>query len=190
MHSLELREVKKSYPGGIEALRGISLAVDAGEIFGLLGPNGAGKTTAVRILTTLSRATAGTAYVAGFEVHDQPEEVRRQIGYVAQTTALDLLATGRENLLFHGRLFGLGGSRLRSRAEELIETFQLAEVADRRVQTYSGGMKRRLDLATGLLHLPQVLFLDEPTSGLDPENRYLLWELVSSLASQRVSQKS
>ena len=184
MTAVELREVTKSFPGGVEALRGVSLAVQAGEIFGLLGPNGAGKTTAIRFLTTLSRASGGAAFVAGFEVREQPEEVRRRIGYVAQTTALDHLATGRENLLFHGRLFGLGGAKLRSRAEELIETFQLAEVADRQVQNYSGGTKRRLDLATGLLHLPQVLFLDEPTSGLDPENRHLLWELVSSLASQ------
>ena len=184
MPAIELREITKSFSNGVKALQGVSFEVRAGEVFGLLGPNGAGKTTAVRILATLSSATSGTAWVAGFDVVTQPEEVRRRIAYVAQTTALDLLATAKENLLFHGRLHGLIGSRLRTRVEELIELFQLGDVANRRAQTLSGGMKRRLDLATGILHLPKILFLDEPTSGLDPANRYQLWDHIRSLAQE------
>jgi ABC-2 type transport system ATP-binding protein len=183
VYAIHLEKLRKAYPG-IEALRGISFEVRPGEVFGLLGPNGAGKTTVVRILATLSRATSGTAFVAGFDVLMQSQEVRRRIGYVAQTTALDLLATARENLQLHGQLFGLKGRYLQSRVEEMIDIFQLGEIAGRRAQTISGGMKRRLDLATGLLHKPQVLFLDEPTTGLDPENRLLLWEHVRGLASR------
>jgi ABC-2 type transport system ATP-binding protein len=181
--SIELKDVKKVHPGGVEALRGISLAVEPGQIFGLLGPNGAGKTSLVRILATLSPWDGGTVRVAGLDLTTHAREVRRRIGYVAQTTALDLLATGRENLLFAGRLFGLTGSSLHRRMAELVDAFELCEVLDRRVLTYSGGMKRRLDLATGLLHTPRVLFLDEPTVGLDPQSRHLLWDRISSLVS-------
>lgn len=179
------RELKKTYSSGATALAGVSFEVRPGEIFGLLGPNGAGKTTTLRILATLSRATAGNAVVCGFDVGSHPKEVRRRIGYLAQTTALDLSATGIENLQFHGRLMGLPAARVRARARELVELFELGEVAGRQVQTYSGGLKRRLDLAASLLHLPQVLFLDEPTSGLDPVHRRGLWDQIRDLASRR-----
>jgi ABC-2 type transport system ATP-binding protein len=183
--SIELNDLRKVYPGGVEALRGISLSVRPGEIFGLLGPNGAGKTTAVRILATLAPWNGGSVRVAGLDVRTNAREVRHCIGYVAQTTALDQLGTGRENLLFLGRLFGLKGAALRARADELIEVFGLGEVIDRKVVTYSGGMKRRLDLAAGLVHTPRVLFLDEPTAGLDPQSRRLLWERISALAAEK-----
>jgi ABC-2 type transport system ATP-binding protein len=184
VHAIDAVSIVKTYRGGIEALRGVSFQVNPGEVFGLLGPNGAGKTTVVRILSTLSPATAGTARVAGLDVRQQAAEVRRKIGYVAQNAALDFLATGRENLLFHGHLFGLTGSRLRQRVEEQIDLFQLGEAADRLTSTYSGGMRRRLDLAMGLIHVPAVLFLDEPTTGLDPQNRQLVWDKIRSLASR------
>ncbi len=152
-------------------------------MFALLGPNGAGKSTTVRILTTLSAPTAGTARVAGFDVLRQPREVRRRIGYVAQSSGVDLAATGRENLDLQGRLFHLPAAAVRARTLELLQLFQLEAAADRPAITWSGGMKRRLDVAMGLIHRPEVLFLDEPTTGLDPESRAVMWKEVRRLAA-------
>jgi ABC-2 type transport system ATP-binding protein len=182
VHAIEVEDLRKTYRGGVEALRGVSFAVRSGEVFALLGPNGAGKSTTVRILTTLSDPTAGRARVAGFDVVREPLEVRRRIGSVAQSSGCDLTATGRENLTLQGRLFRLPAARLRTRVAELLRLFQLEAAADRPTQTYSGGMKRRLDVAMGLIHDPEVLFLDEPTSGLDPESRAVMWKEVRRLA--------
>jgi ABC-2 type transport system ATP-binding protein len=165
----------------IEAVSGIDLTVAAGEIFGLLGPNGAGKTTTLRILTTLLPADAGDALVAGEDVRRAPERVRRQIGYVGQLGGADKDATGRENLMLAGRLYGLSAADARRRCAELIEVFDLDGLADRSVRTYSGGQRRRLEVALGIMHRPRVLFLDEPTTGLDPQNRANLWEQLRLL---------
>ncbi|AZM45088.1 ABC transporter [Streptomyces sp. WAC 06738] len=180
--AVEARELTKSYPHGITALDGMSLAVAAGTVCGLLGPNGAGKSTTVKILTTLARPDGGTAAVAGHDVLRRPERVRRAIGVVAQKSGADPMATGRENLLLQGRLYGLRGAPLGRRADELLARFDLAGAADRLVRGYSGGMQRRLDVALGLVHRPEVLFLDEPTTGLDPEARTALWEEIARLA--------
>jgi ABC-2 type transport system ATP-binding protein len=165
----------------IDAVRGIDLTVAEGEIFGLLGPNGAGKTTTLRILTTLLPADAGLAFVAGADVRRDPALVRRRIGYVSQRGGSDAEATGRENLLLAGRLYGLSADAARSRFAELANAFDLTELADRPVRTYSGGQRRRLEVALGIMHKPRVLFLDEPTTGLDPQNRANLWSLLRSL---------
>ncbi len=184
MFAIEARDLEKTYAGGVEAVRGLSFAVEPGEVFGLLGPNGAGKSTTIRILTTLSRPTAGTATVAGFDVLRAPFEVRRRIGYVAQSSGVDALATGRENLLLQGHLYRVSGQALAERVRELLAIFSLTDAADRIVRTYSGGMKRRLDVAMGLVHRPEVLFLDEPTTGLDPESRAVMWKEVARLARE------
>ena len=181
-NAIEARGLVKTYRGDVRALDGVSLAAEAGSVFGLLGPNGAGKSTAVKILTTLSRPDAGEAFVAGHDVLRHPARVRLAIGCVAQKSGLDLQATGRENLLLQGRVYGMRGKALRSRAQELIGRFGLAEAADRTVKTYSGGMQRKLDVAVGLMHRPQVLFLDEPTTGLDPEARVDMWSEIARLA--------
>jgi len=170
----------KTY-GKIRALDGLDLAVPEGTVLGLLGPNGAGKTTAVRILTTLLEADGGSAEVAGFDVARQPGKVREQIGLSGQYAAVDEYLTGYENLDMVGRLYGLGARRSRERARELLERFNLAESADRPVKTYSGGMRRRLDLAGALVAQPPVLFLDEPTTGLDPRSRTDMWEVLVEL---------
>ncbi len=181
--AVEALDLRKTYPGGVEALRGVSFSVWPGEVFGLLGPNGAGKSTTVRILATLSAPTGGTARVAGFDVGREGLEVRRRIGYVAQVSGVDPAATGRENLTLQGRLHRLAGGELAARVDELLDLFDLAGAADRPAATYSGGMKRRLDVAMGLVHRPAVLFLDEPTTGLDPESRAVLWREVRRLAA-------
>lgn len=173
----------KTYRGGVRALNGLSFAVEAGTIFALVGPNGAGKSTAVKILTTLSRPDAGDARVAGFDVLTQPDQVRHRIGVVAQRSGVDPQITGRENLILQGQLYGLRGSELRQRAVTLLERFGLSDAANRTAGGYSGGMQRRLDIAMGLMHRPQVLFLDEPTTGLDPEIRAQMWEGISRLAA-------
>ena len=173
--------LEKRYPGDVTALDGLSFSVEAGTIFGLLGPNGAGKSTTVKVLTTLSRPNAGGAWVSGIDVLEEPERVRRVIGTVGQRVAVDLEATGRENLELAGRVHGLGGRRLRERSAELLERFGLADAADRIARTYSGGMQRKLDVAMGLVHRPRVLFLDEPTTGLDPEARADLWNEIERL---------
>lgn len=182
MDAIEVEGLRKTYAGGVEAVRGLSFSVRPGEVFALLGPNGAGKSTTVRILTTLSAPTSGRARVAGFDVVTQSREVRRRIGYVAQASGVDATATGRENLTLQGQLFRLPGAALRGRVEELLDLFQLAAAADRPAATYSGGMRRRLDVAMGLIHRPEVLFLDEPTTGLDPESRSVMWKEVRRLA--------
>ena len=168
----------------VTALAGVSFAVHEGEVFGLLGPNGAGKSTTVRILCTLTTPDAGTATVAGHDVLRLPADVRRSIGYVPQESGVDTYGTGRENLTLQGRVQGLGGARLRRRVDDLLEQVGIADAADRVVKGYSGGMKRRLDIALGLVHSPQVLFLDEPTTGLDPEARVAMWEEVGALATR------
>jgi len=175
-------DLRKSYGKGVLALDGLSFTVPAGTIFGVLGPNGAGKSTTVRILCTLSRADSGRATVAGADVTADPQGVRRRIGYVGQNSGVDKEATGRENLLLQGRLQGLGGAALSGRVDELLEVIDLKAAQHRVVRTYSGGMKRRLDIAMGLVHRPQVLFLDEPTTGLDPESRAAMWGEVRRLS--------
>ncbi len=175
-------DLVKTYPSDICALDGLTVEVGAGEVFGLLGPNGAGKSTAIKILTTLARPDSGRALVAGHDVLKRPDRVRRAIGVVAQRSGADPLASGRENLLLQGRLYGLGGGALKRRAVELLDRFDLADAADRAVRTYSGGMQRRLDVALGLVHRPEVLVLDEPTTGLDPEARSALWREIDRLA--------
>ena len=172
----------KGGPGGrIEAVRGVSIDVARGEVFGFLGPNGAGKTTTLRMLTTLLPIDSGTATVAGFDVARQPRQVRTRIGYVSQLGGADELATGRENLILQGRLYGASRAQLAPRVQALVELLDLAEFADRRVATYSGGQRRRLDIALGLVHEPQVIFLDEPTTGLDPQSRANLWDHIRGL---------
>jgi ABC-2 type transport system ATP-binding protein len=181
MDAIVVDEVRKRY-GEVQALDGVSFVVREGEVFGLLGPNGAGKSTTVRVLVTLTRADEGRASVAGHDVRTDQTAVRRAIGYVPQDSGVDGFGTGRENLLLQGRVQGMGGRDLRSRADELLELVGIADAADRIVKNYSGGMRRRLDIALGLVHRPRVLFLDEPTTGLDPEARVALWAEVSRLA--------
>jgi ABC-2 type transport system ATP-binding protein len=183
-HAIEATDLVKTYPPDVRALDGVSLAVPAGTIFALLGPNGAGKSTTVRILTTLSRPDGGTARVAGLDVLAEPVRVRRAIGVVGQKHGLDPEATGRENLVLQAELYGLAGAEARRRAGESLERFGLADAADRQAKTYSGGMQRRLDVALGLIHRPQVLFLDEPTTGLDPEARADMWREIERLARE------
>jgi ABC-2 type transport system ATP-binding protein len=168
--------------GDTHALRGLDLSVAEGTILGVLGPNGAGKTTAVRILTTLSRPDAGEATVAGIDVLRQPDEARRKIGVAGQYASLDEVLTGGENLRMLGRLFRLDARTARERADALIQRFELTDAADRPVRTYSGGMRRRLDLGAALMSEPPVIFLDEPTTGLDPKGRLGMWDLIAELA--------
>jgi ABC-2 type transport system ATP-binding protein len=183
-YAVGVSRLRKTYPGGVRALDEVSFAVEAGTIFALLGPNGAGKTTTLRILTTLTRPDHGEARVAGCDVLREPDRVRRAIGVVAQRSGVDREATGRDNLMLQGRLYDLGGRELKRRVEELLDRFGLAETAERVAGGYSGGMQRRLEIAMGLVHRPQVLFLDEPTTGLDPEARALLWEEIARLAGE------
>ena len=171
----------KVYPGGHTALAAIDLAVREGEIFGFLGPNGAGKTSTMKILTTLSRPSSGAASVAGFDVVRDGPAVRRVIGYVAQEAGVDHFLTGRENLVLQGRLYHLDRRLIEERTHELLGLFDLLSVADRLVSSYSGGTKRKLDIATALLHRPRVLFLDEPTLGLDLQSRHALWDYIRRL---------
>jgi ABC-2 type transport system ATP-binding protein len=179
----------KTYPvrgrngGPVRALDGLSITVARGTIFGLLGPNGAGKSTTIKILTTLARPDAGIAQVEGFDVLKRPDQVRRMIGVVAQRSGSDPMATGRENLILQGHLFGMRGAGVKGRADELLARFDLTDAANRLVKTYSGGMQRRLDVALGLVHRPAILFLDEPTTGLDPEARTAMWQEINRLAS-------
>jgi ABC-2 type transport system ATP-binding protein len=167
--------------GKVTALDGLDLAVPRGTILGLLGPNGAGKTTAVRILTTLLEPDEGTVMVAGLDVCAEPDKVRERIGLSGQTAAVDEYLTGYENLEMVGRLYHLGARKSRERARELLDRFELDEAADRPAKTYSGGMRRRLDLAAALVAAPQVCFLDEPTTGLDPRSRAQMWETIQEL---------
>jgi len=185
--AIEARQLVKTYAvrgekHGIRALDGLDISVPRGMIYGLLGPNGAGKSTTVKILTSLARPDSGEARVEGVDVLARPGQVRHMIGVVAQRSGADPTATGRENLILQGRLYGLRGATVRARADELLAHFGLTEVAGRLVRTYSGGMQRRLDVALGLMHRPAVLFLDEPTTGLDPESRTAMWQEIARLA--------
>jgi ABC-2 type transport system ATP-binding protein len=183
---IEAEGLAKRY-GETQALAGVSFSVPAGTILGLLGPNGAGKTTAVRILTTLALPDAGWGSVAGIDVVKHPAEVRRHIGVAAQDATLDPLLTGRQNLVLIGELSDMGRAASRSRAAELLALFELTDAADRVVKGYSGGMRRRLDLAGSLMTRPPVLFLDEPTTGLDPTSRQRVWEAIRELLGEGVT---
>jgi ABC-2 type transport system ATP-binding protein len=183
-YAIEVDNLHKTYSEDVEALRGISFAVEKGKVFALLGPNGAGKSTTVKILTTLSKATDGTARVAGLDVTEQADKVRHAIGVVSQKSGAAVEATGRENLRMQAQLYGVPKAEREERIVELLGLFGLTEAADRIVKTYSGGMVRKLDVAIGLIQRPEVLFLDEPTTGLDPEARSEMWDEISRLASQ------
>src|SRR5262245_25927370 len=186
MTAIEVQGLTKSY-GANQVLAGVDLSVRRGEVFALLGPNGAGKTTTVRVLTTLVPFDSGRVRVVGHDVVADRREVRRRISLTGQYAALDELQTGAENLRMMGRLRGLSGRAARARAAELLTHFDLAAAADRRVGTYSGGMRRRLDLAAGLVVQPEVIFLDEPTTGLDPRSRQALWDVVAGQAAEGVT---
>ncbi|WP_010146942.1 daunorubicin resistance protein DrrA family ABC transporter ATP-binding protein [Serinicoccus profundi] len=184
MAIIEAHDLRKTYhsrSGDVHALAGLSLSVPEGTIKGLLGPNGAGKTTTVKVLNTLLQPDTGSATVAGIDVLSDPEGVRRVIGASGQYAAVDEHLTGRENLEMVGRLYHLGGSRAKARAAELLEQFDLTEAGDRPVKGFSGGMRRRIDLACALVNSPQILFLDEPTTGLDPRSRLGMWEVIKDL---------
>lgn len=187
MALIEVVDLVKVYPGDIRAVDDITFGVDEGEIFGFLGPNGAGKTTTIRILVTLLTATSGTARVDGIDVAEHPEEVRKRVGYAAQFIGVDDDLTGRENLVLQGRLHGLSKAQAKARGDELLEILQLTDAADRRAGTFSGGMRRRLDLGQALAHGPRVLFLDEPTTGLDPQSRRALWAYLRELNDRGVT---
>jgi ABC-2 type transport system ATP-binding protein len=185
---IEFKDLKKSFwsrEGGkkkeVEAVNGISLSIDEGEVFGFLGPNGAGKTTTQRMLATLLPIDSGVATIAGFDVKKRPNEVREIIGYVGQMGGTDNFATGKENLILQGRLYKMDRDDIEKSAERLIELFDLKDIVDRLAKTYSGGQKRRLEVALGLIHDPRILFLDEPTAGLDPQNRANLWNHIKEL---------
>jgi ABC-2 type transport system ATP-binding protein len=183
--AIEVVGLEKSFSARgrqVKAVDGLCFAVGEGEIFGLLGPNGAGKTTTMRMLTTLLPIDAGRAVIAGVDVAAEPARVRRHIGYVSQAGGADLLATGRENLSLQGALYGMDKARLAARIPEVLDLLDLEGIADRRVKTYSGGQRRRLDVALGIVHRPEVLFLDEPSTGLDPQNRANLWDHIQALA--------
>jgi ABC-2 type transport system ATP-binding protein len=186
MDAIVVSELRKRY-GDVQALDGVSFAVREGEVFGLLGPNGAGKSTTVRVLVTLTHPDSGSAAVNGHDVTRKADTVRRSIGYVPQDSGVDQYGTGRENLMLQGRVQDMGGSDLQMRVDQLLELVGIADAADRIVKTYSGGMRRRLDIALGLVHRPRVLFLDEPTGGVDPVSRRSFWTLIDALAEDGVS---
>jgi ABC-2 type transport system ATP-binding protein len=181
MAAIRAIKLEREFKGGLKAVGGVDLEIAPGEVYGFLGPNGAGKTTTVRMLVTLLAPTGGEAQVAGFDVAHEPDAVRRRIGVALQEAALDELMTGRELVELQAKLHGIAPANVKARASSLIERVGLIEAQDRRVGTYSGGMKRRLDLAMALIHDPEVLFLDEPTTGLDPVSRLTLWEEVRRL---------
>src|SRR3954453_23259371 len=181
--AIEARGLTRTFKGGVEAVRGVDVSVPEGEIFGFLGPNGAGKSTTIRMLCTLLPPTSGSALVAGHDVVSDDDEVRRNIGVALQEIGLDPVQTGRELLELQCGLYGITGAAGRDRANELLELVGLTDAAERRTKTYSGGMKRRLDLASALVHKPKVLFLDEPTTGLDPASRLTVWDEVRSINS-------
>src|SRR5438552_14445430 len=184
--AIEATAVRKSY-GKVQVLDSVDVLVPRGTVFSLLGPNGAGKTTMVRILATLTEADGGSAHVAGYDVVDKRRQVRRRISLTGQFAAVDGLQTGEENLRMMGRLVGLSGRAARERATELLGELDLLDAGRRRVATYSGGMRRRLDLAASLVGQPEVIFLDEPTTGLDPRSRQAAWRLVGGLVDRGVT---
>lgn len=181
MYAVETKSLSKIYGTGIKAVDEVSIQVNDGEIFGFLGPNGAGKSTTIMILTTLLKPTSGSAYVAGFDVVTQAKKVREKIGYVQQESTVDEYLTGRENLELQARLNHIQKDLVKKRVDELLELVELSERQRDSVNTYSGGMRKRLDIASGLLHRPKVLFLDEPTLGLDIQTRYKIWEYIKRI---------
>ncbi|MCX6000641.1 MAG: ATP-binding cassette domain-containing protein [Chloroflexi bacterium] len=185
MNVIQTQSLSKVYSGNIKAVDGIDFEVNAGEIFAFLGPNGAGKTTTIKMLNTLILPTSGTATVAGFDVVKNPAEVRKRVGYAAQDVGVDENATGRENLTLYGHLYRLDSVTIKQQVKELFELVGLNGDEDRMVRTYSGGMRKRLDLAMGLIHKPQLVFLDAPTTGLDPQTRAHLWDYINNLAKSR-----
>jgi ABC-2 type transport system ATP-binding protein len=185
MNTIEVKDLTKTFNESIKAVDNISFEVKQGEILGFLGPNGAGKTTTLNMLSTLLKPTSGTATVNGHDILKEPDQVRRSIGYVFQDTTLDIELTGRENLDFHGRLYGLDKNTRQQRIKEVLELVKLTDRADSYVKTYSGGMKRRLEIARGLLHHPAVLFLDEPTLGLDTQTRRSIWDHIMHLNKEK-----
>ena len=185
--AVEAQQLVKRFTGRngtVDAVRGVDLSVAASEVFGFLGPNGAGKSTTVRMLTTLTKITSGSARVAGVDVSADPDGVRRRIGVALQEAGLDPRQTGRELLVLQSRLFGSSTAEAADRAQELLELVDLLDAADRRINGYSGGMRRRLDLASALVHRPEVLFLDEPTTGLDPASRLTVWDEVRRISAE------
>jgi len=182
---IDVRDLVKTYPDGTAAVKGISFQVRKGELFGLLGPNGAGKTTTMRILGTLHQASAGSARILGLDVNTQGAAIRQRIGFALQEAGLDELATAQEMLVLHARLYGIPKAEARRRAAELLRIFNLEKQADKTVTKFSGGMRRRLDLAVSLIHEPEVLILDEPTAGLDPTSRGELWNVLRRLRHEK-----
>jgi ABC-2 type transport system ATP-binding protein len=178
---ISVENLKEVYADGTKALDGISFNVKGGEFFGFLGPNGAGKSTTIKILTTLLRKTSGRVSVAGYDLEQSPKEIRKTIGVLSQETIIDVDLTGKENLRLQGRLQQMHGNILDERVNELLKTVQLEEFANKPAGRYSGGMKKRLDLASALIHKPKLLFLDEPTTGLDPQSRATIWEYIDKL---------
>lgn len=185
-YAVETKGLKKSF-GKLKVLDGIGLQIERGTILALLGPNGAGKTTTIRILSTLLLPDEGTASINGYDVASQPDEVRASIGLTGQFAAVDEYLTGEENLLMIGRLYRLSPSDVSRRAKELLEQFDLVDASKRPVRTYSGGMRRRLDLAMSLIALPPIIFLDEPTTGLDPRSRLAMWDMIKQLAAHKIT---
>jgi ABC-2 type transport system ATP-binding protein len=190
--SIQAVDLKKTFPSKgkaqpVEAVRGVTLSVEQGEVFGFVGPNGAGKTTCQRMLTTLLPIDEGTATIAGFDVRKEPHEVRKRIGYVSQLGGADLLATGRENLSLAGRLYGMKPADVKRKIGELSLMLDIEDLLDRIVRTYSGGQKRRLEIALGIIHEPGIMFMDEPTTGLDPQNRANLWTHIRKLKENGVA---
>lgn len=183
MSIIETKALTKTY-GRIQAVRGINLNIEQGEIFGMLGPNGAGKTTTIGMLCTIIRPTSGSASIAGFDIMHNPTNVRRNVGIVFQDPTLDTILTGRENLELHARLYGIPAADREKRIREMLELVDLAERSNDLTRTYSGGMRRRLELARGLLHKPAALFLDEPTLGLDPQTRERIWDYIKKMAEK------
>ncbi len=184
MNAIETRSLSKVYGNKIKAVDEVSIKVDEGQIFGFLGPNGAGKSTTIMILTTLLKPTAGSAYVAGFDVVEQAKKVRQNIGYVQQDSTADEYLTGRENLELQARLNHMPKDSIKKRVDEMLELVELSERQHDAVVTFSGGMRKRLDIAGGLLHRPKVLFLDEPTLGLDIQTRYKIWDYIKDIHKQ------
>jgi ABC-2 type transport system ATP-binding protein len=184
MNTIEVRDLRKTYPGGVEAVKGIDFDVEPGEVFGLLGPNGAGKSTTIGMLTTTVRPTAGCARLAGYDVSSQPLQARRASSVVFQEAVVDGRLSGRENLELHARLWRVDAPLARRRIEELVRALGIAELIDRKVETYSGGQRRRLEIARALSSRPQVLFLDEPTVGLDPRIRHELLDVIAALPAR------
>ncbi len=178
---IEVTDLRKTYPGGVEAVRGVTFSVQPGEFFGFLGPNGAGKTTTINMLVNLVKRTSGDIFINGMDLLKQPTEIYKQIGFAMQEIGLDETATAREMLELHGRLYHLPKEKVQSQIAMLLKLVELEKVADKYTHTYSGGMRRRFDLALSLIHEPKVLFLDEPTQGLDPHARQLIWNHLREL---------